>query len=296
MIQAKLHDGQMIDVEIQGEGPNLLLPVNPHPIEGPQADEMVQWGVDPTLGRSLIDGLRDKFRVIAFDYEGHVLRAAKPDTLTPANISSDLLSIADAASAPQFAYYGYSWLALSGMQLAIRSQRLSALVMGGFPPIDGPYQEMLSVTRATHEMSCSASNSPNSSRSAAEEFDWSTVEVSMSEAQTKQFVTLYQHLQGFNDRSAQSEITCPRLCFAGTADKIDYSKRWGDVQVDIAGPLMRSRSEIEALGWDVEVLEGLNHTQAMQAVHVLPILRPWLESTLTGRENAHLISDSAADV
>jgi len=30
----------------------------------------------------------------------------------------------------------------------------------------------------------------------------------------------------------------------------------------------------------VRVLEGLDHTQAMQAVHVLPILRPWLLGTL----------------
>jgi hypothetical protein len=26
----------------------------------------------------------------------------------------------------------------------------------------------------------------------------------------------------------------------------------------------------------VRVLEGLDHTQAMQAVHVVPIVRPWL--------------------
>ena len=29
-------------------------------------------------------------------------------------------------------------------------------------------------------------------------------------------------------------------------------------------------------GWEVRVLEGLDHTQAMQAAQVLPILRPWL--------------------
>jgi len=30
----------------------------------------------------------------------------------------------------------------------------------------------------------------------------------------------------------------------------------------------------------VQVLEGLDHTQAMQAAHVLPILRPWLVGRL----------------
>jgi hypothetical protein len=33
---------------------------------------------------------------------------------------------------------------------------------------------------------------------------------------------------------------------------------------------------LEALGWHVQVLEGLDHTQAMRAAHVLPILCPWL--------------------
>jgi hypothetical protein len=30
----------------------------------------------------------------------------------------------------------------------------------------------------------------------------------------------------------------------------------------------------------VQVLDGLDHTQAMQAVHVVPILHPWLLSRL----------------
>jgi pimeloyl-ACP methyl ester carboxylesterase len=280
MIKVKMHDGNIIEVEVQGEGPSLLLPVNPHPIEGPQAEEMRKWGVDPALGRSLIDGLSDKYRVIAFDYEGHVLNAAKPDTLTPTNVTSDLLSIADAVAAKQFAYYGYSWLALSGLQLAIRTNRLSALIIGGFPPIDGPYKEMLSVTMATHQMSTSTREISNPPQKTSDEFDWSNVEVTMSDAQTKQFVTLYQELQGFNDRAAQAKLSCPRLCFAGSADKIDYGKRWGEVHVDIAGPLLNQRNEIEAFGWDVQVLEGLDHTQAMQAANVLPIVRPWLDSKL----------------
>jgi pimeloyl-ACP methyl ester carboxylesterase len=93
----------------------------------------------PALGRSLIDGLSDAFQVVAFDYEGQVLQVPKPDTLTPANLAGDLLAVADAAGADRFAYYGYSWLALAGLQLAIRTDRLAALVMGGLPPIDGPY-------------------------------------------------------------------------------------------------------------------------------------------------------------
>ncbi|KWX69414.1 hypothetical protein AMQ84_30955 [Paenibacillus riograndensis] len=284
MLRVQMHDASWIEVEIQGEGPCLLLPVNPRPIDGPQADELLKWGVDPALGRSLIDQLSGSCRVIAFDYEGHVQSWAKPDTLTPDNLSSDFLAIADAASAQRFAYYGYSWLALSGMQLALRTDRLSALVMGGFPPVGGPYKEMLQVTMAAYHLSVSAQKNPAPSPAAwdgnADEFDWSQAEVTMSEAQTRQFVTLYQALQAFDDRTAEERITCPRLCFAGSADLIEYGERWGAVRVDIAGPLIRERSALEALGWDVAVLEGLDHTQAMQPAHVLPLLKPWLDANL----------------
>jgi len=126
--------------------------------------------------------------------------------------------------ADRFAYYGYSWLALIGLQLAIRTDRLSALIMGGFPPLGGPYEEMLLVTTATYEIASGARAMPS-----ADESEWSGVAPSRDQAQ--QFVTLYQSLQGFDDRAAQAQITCPRLCFVGSADEIQYDQHWGNVSV-----------------------------------------------------------------
>jgi len=206
-------------------------------------------------------------------YEGHVLSVPKPETLTPDNIARDFLAIADAVEADRFAYYGYSWLALSGLQLAIRTNRLTALIMGGYPPIGGPYQEMLRVTMATHEMAISNQGTAKEKRS-SEIDDWSDSEVTMTREQTKQFVTLYQSLQDFDDKEA------PRLCFAGSRDKIEYGERWGNVHVDIVGPLIHHDEELKEAGWDVQILEGLDHTGAMQAHNVLPILRPWLDAKL----------------
>ncbi len=277
MPEARLHDGSTIEIEVHGEGPTLLLPVNPRPVEGPQAEQMRKYGTDPALGQSLIKGLSDAFRVVVFDYEGHVLGTPKPETLTPANAVTDLLAVADAAGADRFAYYGYSWLAVIGLQLAIRTDRLSALIMGGFPPLGGPYVEMLRITTAANEMASAAQSSAQTSQ-APDESEWSSV--ALSKDQTRQFVTLYQALQGFDDRAAQARITCPRLCFVGSADEIQYGKSWGDVQVSLAGPIVRGRAQLEDLGWDVQVLDGLDHTQAMQATQVVPILRSWLASKL----------------
>src|SRR5213082_1103303 len=181
MTDATLHDGSTIEIEVDGEGPTLLLPVNPQPVIGPQAEAMQQWGADPALGHSLIKGLSDAFRVVAFDYEGQCLRLPKPDTLTPANAASDLLAVADAVGADRFAYYGYSWLAMIGLQLAIRTDRLLALIMGGFPPLNGPYEEMLLVTTATYEMATGARTTVPT-----EESEWSGI--SLSSDQTRQFV------------------------------------------------------------------------------------------------------------
>jgi len=295
MPEARLHDGSAIGVEVHGEGPNLLLPVNPRPVEGKKAEEMRRWGADPALGRSLIRGLSDAFRVVAFDYEGHVMAEPKPDMLTPDNVAADVLAVADAAGAERFAYYGYSWLALVGLQLAIRTGRLSALVIGGFPPLDGPYREMLRVTEAAHEMAKAAQDAPKSSQApdagaSSEPGDWSSVSVTLSEPQTRQFVTLYRALRGFDDLAAQARIRCPRLCFVGSADEIHYGEGWGDVHVRLAAPILGRREELEGLGWDVRVLDGLDHMQAMQAARVVPLLRPWSKSKLG---QAHGDSDDA---
>ncbi|WNG43839.1 alpha/beta hydrolase [Archangium minus] len=279
MPEARLHDGSTIEFEVHGEGPTLLLPVNPRPVEGPQAEEMRKYGADPALGQSLIKGLSTAFRVVAVGYEGHILRTPKPDTLTPANVVADLLSVADAAGAERFAYYGYSWLAMIGMQLAIRTERLSALVIGGFPPLNGPYVEMLRVTTAAHELASAAPSARG-----ADDSEWSSV--ALSREQTRQFVTLYQALQGFDDRAAQSRFTCARLCFVGSADEMRYGKSWGDVHVNLAGPIVNGRTQLEELGWDVRVLEGLNHMQAMQATQVVPMIRPWLESRIGSADPA----------
>lgn len=276
-VTATLHDGSTIKAEIYGEGPVVFLPLNPMPARGQEAEEKQKWGVDPSLGRTFIDGLKSSFTVIACDYEGHMLNHPKPDTLTPENITRDILAIVDAAGADQFAYYGYSWLAVCGMQLGIRTDRLWALIMGGYPPIDGPYKDMLIVTKATHEIVAKpkpAATKPKTPKT--DEFDWDSVEITMTEPQTRQFVTFYEALQNFDDRAAQTKLTCPRLCFAGSNDKIVYSNRWNNAVVDIAGPLIKRSTEIKRLGWDVRILEGLDHTSAMQPANVLPVIRPWL--------------------
>ncbi|KQR80181.1 hypothetical protein ASF98_19490 [Arthrobacter sp. Leaf337] len=278
--EAVLHDGSRIALTVQGEGPALLLPVRLEPYGTVEAETMRRWGGDPDVGLALVRGLSGTNRVIAADYEGHRMAHPAADTLTPDHLAADLLAIADAAGAHAFGYYGYSWLALSGLQLALRTDRLQALAMGGFPPVDGPYQSMLAVTRAAHAMSQASSNpAPNQSAvpvADAEPGDWDHVSVQTTESQTRQFVTLYEALQGFDDFAADVPPELPRLAFAGAEDQIDYSAQWGGVRVRIGEPLAQHQAALIAAGWDVQVLAGLDHLSAMHSSVVLPILTGWL--------------------
>ncbi|MDX6261099.1 MAG: hypothetical protein QOH84_2787 [Kribbellaceae bacterium] len=263
-----------MDFEVHGTGPSLLLPVNPAPpVEGPDADQMRAWGADPGLGHALVEGFSKRFRVIAFDYEGWLQAHPKPSTLTPSVLVDDFLAVADAAGAPSFAYYGYSWLGMAGLQLAIRTDRLTALAMGGYPPLDGPYDAMLAVTAATH----AEAGTPLTGK-VVEPGDWDSTEVALSKDQTQQFVTLYQALQGFDDSAVR--LTIPRLCIVGSVDNIQYGERWGNTLVSIGTAVADNRTELERLGWTVHLLDGLDHMQAMQAAQILPVVEPWLADQL----------------
>jgi len=257
-----------------GDGPAVLLPVGTTVIEGEAAEQVRAWGADPNLGPTLATGLAGAgLRVLAADYEGHLAEHPKPRTLDAATVAADLLAIADAAAADRFAYYGYSWLALAGLQLAIRTDRLTALVMGGFPPLDGPYDAMLAVTRTAHRM---ASTERPDTTAEVRPGDWDSVPVTLRPDQTRQYVTLYESLQDFDERAALDRVHVPRLAFAGANDNITYGAAWDDAYVAIAEPLIRNRDELTRRGWTVQLVPDTDHMSAMQAATVLAILIPWL--------------------
>ncbi|XVU23055.1 alpha/beta fold hydrolase [Actinoplanes sp. CA-054009] len=261
---ARLHDGTELDVTILGAGPTVLLPIGVAVTPEPQATQMRAWGAEPDTGHRLATGLAAAgFRVVAADYEGH--RARHPAALTAATVAADLLALVDQ---DRFAYYGYSWLALAGLQLAIRTDRLTALVMGGYPPLGGPYAEMLAVTRAAHRM---ASGKP-AAQGPVTPGDWDSVEVTASPDQTAQYVSLYESLTSFDERAAVRSLTIPRTAFAGAEDNIQYGPKWGDIRVPIAERLAGNKAELTSLGWDVKLIPGVDHMAGMRPELVLPIL------------------------
>ena len=155
--------------------------------------------------------------------------------------------MADAAEAERFIWCGYSWTAIWGQQLAVRTDRLDGLIGGGWPPIGGPFRSMLAFLRANP----------------ATFLSWCTRD------DYEQVITFYDALSDFDDRAAQSKITCPRLCFAGGGDDV-----YG---LAIASTITAQRSELERLGWDVRVVDDLDHMELLAPALHASCVRDWLD-------------------
>ena len=280
----KLTDGSELETGLTGEPGNkvVMLPIAKKNVVGQEAEQLQWWGVDPELGSKFVEGLSDRYQALHFDYEGHLFAHPRPELLTPEAIAMDFLRIADEWEIGTFSYYGYSWLALAGLQLAIRTNRLESLIMGGFPPYGGPYPEMLTVTAKTYEQALRRPNPTDRSsfhgKTDPGEFDWEQAEVGMDPNQTKQFFTLYRSLTDFDDTTVHDGLRFPKLTFAGEKDTIVYGPNFGNVTVDIAGSLKKNEEALRRLGWDVRILYGddMDHTKAMQPAAALPLIKLWL--------------------
>lgn len=282
----RLTDHSEIEVGLTGvpERQTIMLPIAKKSVYHQEAENLKLWGVDPELGEHFVEGLADTFQILYFDYEGHLFQHPV-ENLTAEHIVNDFLHIADEMNVKCFSYYGYSWLALIGLQLAIRSNRLDSLVMGGFPPYDGPYQEMMVVTNKTHTQALSNQNEAAKYSEGSEnpkEMDWENITVTMDTRVTEQFVTLYQSLTDFDDHSIQHMLRLPKLAFAGEKDTIVYGENFGNVTVDIAGLLKKNKEKLTDFGWDVEILMGtqMDHTKAMQPAVVIPLIKTWFKQHL----------------
>jgi pimeloyl-ACP methyl ester carboxylesterase len=249
MPTAPAHDGSETYFEAHGQGPTLFAFVPARPPRGPLG------GPSRALKERMIAELGARYRLVFFDYP----RPAKPSSLSPENVTRDLLAVADAAGADEFAWYGYSWGAVIGYQLAATTDRVTALVAGGFPPLGGPYAEMLRLSRS-YARKAERLRLPRKVRGGLQ-----------------QWVTYYEGLQVYDDAAAQERFTMPRLVLAGSEDHV---KLGGERIASIGGTVVDRQDELLALGWEVQVLDGLNHRTAAKPDLVVPQLGDLLDRAL----------------
>lgn len=183
------------------------------------------------------DGFLENYRVVEMFYPApNVLASA--DAFTADRVCADILELADRLEIDRFAWYGYSWGAVVGLQLASRTDRLTALVEGGWPPLGAPYKEM----------------------------------VTIAEAGPKHILAFYKSIRDWPEWEAVSKITCPRMVFAGRNDEFvaaGFPFRIGQAVSD-------ARGELESLGWVVRMVDDVGHELGGRPDVVVPLVREFL--------------------
>jgi pimeloyl-ACP methyl ester carboxylesterase len=230
--------------ESHGSGPVLIIgsPISSSSAPGAERTEPIRAGY--------LNRLTDYYRVILMDYPSADEDAS---SFTPERVTADMLAVADAAGADRFAWFGFSWGGVVGLQLAARTNRLTALICGGWPPLAGPYASTLATAEA----------------------------LAVKVPGARMMVTYYRALQDWAEREAVSSLTVPRMTFAGSQDTIFDA---GSGKTTPIGPLIaQHRAKLEKIGWTVRLVDGYGHELVNRPDMVVPLIREFLDPILLSR-------------
>ena len=198
--------------------------------------------------RGYYDQLTDRYRVVVIADVATDNSPANIASLTADRACADILAVADAAGVDHFAWFGFSFGSVVGLQLASRTNRLSALVCGGWPPLGGQYAETLAY-----------------------------VEAEAAQGRATSALTFYRSIRGWPEREAVSKFTCPRMAFAGNKDEFVAG---ADTRMRIGPLIAEHRAELERLGWTVQLIDGFGHGLGGRPDVIVPILRRFLDPIL----------------
>jgi len=188
--------------------------------------------------------LAEKYRIVVLDVPPTDAPQDVVESFTADRVCADILAVADAAGAQRFAWFGFSWGAVVGLQLAVRTNRLTALACGGWPPLGGQYAETLAAAEAG--------------------------------TGDKRYVTYYRSLRNWPERDAVSQIACPRIVFAGTNDQFVA----GGPRIRIGPLVAEHRQELEGLGWTVRMVDGFGHELGGRPDVVIPLVREFFDRSI----------------
>jgi len=207
-----------------------------------------------------LDRLTDRYRVLLVDYPSiGRSRDIAPQALTADRVCADLLGVARFAGFDRFAYWGYSWGGNVGLQLASRTDRLDALVVGGWPALGAPHAELLQAAQR---------KLPNP--------EPSSLKVLRSPAQYAQWIHYSESVTAWPELEAVSRIACPRLNVFGSAGDLVEA----GIPVPIASRVREHRADLQALGWRVHEIAGHGHALCMQPEVAVPPVRAFLDEVL----------------
>ena len=194
------------------------------------------------------DQLTDRYRVVVIADVATDNSPANIASLTADRVCADILAVADAAGVDRFAWFGFSFGSVVGLQLASRTSRLSALVCGGWPPLGGQYAETLAY-----------------------------VEAEAAQGRATPALTFYRSIRGWPEREAVSKFTCPRMAFAGNKDEFVAGAA---TRIRIGPLIAEHRAELERMGWTVQLIDGFGHELGGRPDVVMPVVGRFLDPIL----------------
>jgi pimeloyl-ACP methyl ester carboxylesterase len=253
ILSAKAADGGDIFFEMHGDRSNPAIFMGPHfylsRSEG-EGKSTETW----------IERLRREFCLIVADYPRGIGRTPNPPGLSysPDMAVREIESIADAAQVDRFGWVGYSYGAAIGVQVACRTDRVTALALGGFPPLNAPFRLM---AEALSELAQASPPLPN--------VDPRTLWTAAG---------FYLPLAAWPELAQISSLTIPRLVFMGDQDAAQgMPEPWS---VPLAERLRAAEDELRELGWQIHWLERRDHRSAMQGDTALTLVQKFFRDSL----------------
>ena len=143
--------------------------------------------------------------------------------------------------------------------MATRSDRLTALMVGGFPPLNAPFERMTWVVKDM------AKNLPQMAG------------VEFSRKLANQSVGFYEPLIGWSERDEVSQVKIPRMVFIGSNDIAQGLPE--QYKTELAEPVRESETELRDMGWEIHWILGAGHLDAIKPERALSIVRRFLDRT-----------------
>ncbi|MDE2981389.1 MAG: alpha/beta hydrolase [Gemmatimonadota bacterium] len=201
--------------------------------------------------------LTDRYRVLLVDYPnvGRTMVPA-PAEMTPDRVYADLLSVADAAGFDRFACCGHLWGAINGLILASRSDRVSALICGTWPPLGAPYADMLRGIEVQL-----AEPPPHA------------MVILRNPDQYAQWHTFYSAMQDWPEAEVAAAINCPRIALIGSNAESSVA----GIPLRLVERLREARPALEAMGWTVREIPGAETAAILDPAVMVPEMRAFLE-------------------
>jgi len=242
--------------EVHGHGVPLLLGF---PLMASHAEI---FGANAAAVRDgFLSRLNGRYRVLIADYPSvGRSRTIPPAELTLERACADMLAVADAAGFGRFAWWGATFGAVIGMALAARTDRITALVNAGWPPLGVPYPAMVKAAMAQLR------DPPPHARILLRQ-----------PGQYAQWGTFYGSILKDWDSSVVARIRCPRTVIYGARAETSV----GDLPMPVADWIRSRRGELEAQGWRLAELPGCDSGVVLDPQALVPSGLAFLDEVLS---------------